>query len=177
MSEWAVSDIDNLKRDLERVIRKHSRWVYGQPARELKERWSDDKRAIMLPYQLPDDSEMTFVAQSSSQASEDLWSITVNTATDEARQLANKIKVEIADQPADAETGEPAKDSEPRVPSRAADLRKWQATWELIEGQVRKGRTAKDIGDWLFKTHEELPSSPSTVRKIIAAGEAGSLDE
>ena len=64
----------------------------------------------------------------------------------------------------------------PRVPSRAADLRKWGATWSLVRGQVRNGSSYEAMAAWLARLHRDLAYSPQVLADIVRAGQAGLLE-
>lgn len=105
--ELTVSDVDDLKHRLDLAMRKHGRWIYGQPARALSERWDDDRKAVVLSYQVPDD-EIVAMCNSFSTTADDLWGVTFDCSTDQGRQLIDRVIVEIANESAGTEAGREA---------------------------------------------------------------------
>ena len=62
------------------------------------------------------------------------------------------------------------------LPSRAVQREKWAQTWRMIRVQWTKQLVARDVADWLARSHPSYPHSRETVGKIIKAGSAGLLD-
>ena len=64
----------------------------------------------------------------------------------------------------------------PRVPGRPADKQKWIQCWRLTKEQWEKGKTYKQIAEWLQRMHPDLAYSADTLQDIMRAGQAGMLD-
>jgi len=69
--------------------------------------------------------------------------------------------------------------SMPSLPTRAATLAKWRATWRLIQDWVNKGMNASDIEKPFSQLEgvSHLPGDAKTLRKIIEAGKAGHFED
>ena len=63
------------------------------------------------------------------------------------------------------------------APKRPGDFRKWRACWGLpgLQNMVRQGKSAEEISEWLAGMHPGLAFGPDTLRRLVAAGQAGEL--
>jgi hypothetical protein len=65
----------------------------------------------------------------------------------------------------------------PRVPSRPGVRRRWRAIWIKIKPLVDEGASSGEIEAWFAGHDVRLRPSKKTLDRIIAAGQAGLLDE
>ncbi len=99
------------------------------------------------------------------------------------RDDAGAVWGDAEDRPADQdEASTEDKDDLPKLPSRGADLRVWQATWREIHDLVDKGTKPHQIKQHIennVNTEDRvahLPSDLRTIAKITSAGLAGLLE-
>jgi len=78
-------------------------------------------------------------------------------------------------QPVEPDTTPTEPEASAYVPSRAADLIRWRATWRRVRGEVEDGKSLAELTAWL-QAHEGPQYQQDTLRKIIKAGTEGLLD-
>jgi hypothetical protein len=62
------------------------------------------------------------------------------------------------------------------IPTRSADLRGWEATWQMVRPLWRQGKSLVAIRQWLLEHCPDLAYCDEVLRKIVRAGEAGQLN-
>jgi hypothetical protein len=86
--------------------------------------------------------------------------------------------------------------NKPRVPTRKADLRRWNIIWNIVRGKIKTYRNIKALCEWFNESQARTPGttaigtapqrekakerylkcSEDTMADIVAAGEAGLLE-
>ncbi len=120
-----------------------------------------------------------FVLVTAQRKMRDLWPDEAGThhITEDFSAMApvwEKVKAELVRR---GVLGEDDAAKSPRVPKQQKRLNEWRAIWRKIKPEWRRGREYYEIRQWLHAQDTKLERSEDILAEIIAAGEAGRLDQ